>query len=95
MGLSDDQKAILRLLAQRGEAGYEDLSALMGISAQEVYARAKGAAVQLEAEGIPAPPIPEPAGGDGGGPPRAQKGQGPPGGAPTPAPPKTGEPAPP
>ena len=62
MGLSDDQKAILRLLAQRGEAGYEDLSALMGISAQEVYARAKGAAAQLEAEGIPAPAIPEPSG---------------------------------
>jgi hypothetical protein len=63
VGLSDDQKAILRLLAQRGEAGYEDLSALMGISAQEVYARAKDAASQLEAEGIPAPPIPEPSGG--------------------------------
>lgn len=62
MGLSDDQKAILRLLAQRGEGGYEDLSALMGISAQEVYARAKGAAAQLEAEGIPAPTIPEPSG---------------------------------
>lgn len=66
MGLSDDQKAILRLLAQRGEGGYEDLSALMGISTQEVYARAKGAAAQLEAEGIPAPAIPEPPGGEGG-----------------------------
>ncbi|MGN6815485.1 MAG: hypothetical protein ACTHK3_05295, partial [Solirubrobacterales bacterium] len=67
MGLSDDQKAILRLLSQRGEGGYEDLSALMGISSQEVYARAKGAAAQLEAEGIPAPSIPEPGGGGGGG----------------------------
>lgn len=81
MALSDDQKAILRLLAQRGEGGYEDLSALMGISAQEVYARAKGAAAQLEAEGIPAPAIPEPPGG----------GESPP---PTPPPPKVEKPAP-
>ena len=36
MALSDDQKAILRLLSQRGEQGYEDLSALMGISVEEV-----------------------------------------------------------
>lgn len=79
MGLSDDQKAILRLLAQRGEAGYEDLSALMGVSAQEVYARAKGAAAQLEAEGIPAPAIPEPPGG---------------GESPPPTPPKAEKPAP-
>jgi hypothetical protein len=81
VALSDDQKAILRLLAQRGEGGYEDLSALMGISAQEVYARAKGAAAQLEAEGIPAPAIPEPPGG----------GESPP---PTPPPPKVEKPAP-
>ncbi|HET9154836.1 MAG TPA: Lrp/AsnC family transcriptional regulator [Solirubrobacterales bacterium] len=63
MALSDDQKAILRLLAQRGAAGYDDLAALMGISADEVHARAKEAAADLEAEGIPAPTIPEPAGG--------------------------------
>jgi hypothetical protein len=67
VALSDDQKAILRLLAQRGEAGYEDLSALMGIGVDEVHARAKKAAAQLEAEGIPAPSIPEPPGGSGGG----------------------------
>lgn len=60
MALTDDQKAILRLLAQRGEAGYADLSALMGIPAEEVHARARGAAEQLEAEGIPAPAIPPP-----------------------------------
>ncbi|HEU5252520.1 MAG TPA: AsnC family protein [Solirubrobacterales bacterium] len=65
MALSDDQKAILRLLAQRGEQGYEDLSALMGISAEEVYRRAKDAAAALEADGIPAPEIPEPPGGTG------------------------------
>jgi hypothetical protein len=60
MELSNDQKAILRLLAQRGAAGYDDLTALLGISAAEVYERAKAAAVQLEADGIPAPSIPSP-----------------------------------
>lgn len=67
MPLSDDQKAILRLLAQRGEQGYEDLSALMGISVEEVHSRAKAAAGELEAEGIPAPPIPDPSGATAGG----------------------------
>ncbi|HEX6456500.1 MAG TPA: Lrp/AsnC family transcriptional regulator, partial [Solirubrobacterales bacterium] len=66
MALSDDQKAILRLLAQRGEQGYDDLAALMGISVEEVHSRAKRAAADLEAEGIPAPSIPAPAGGGGG-----------------------------
>lgn len=65
MALSDDQKAILRLLAQRGEAGYEDLSALMGIGVAEVHRRAQAAAAELEAEGIPAPQIPAPPGGGG------------------------------
>lgn len=60
MALSNDQKAILRLLAQRGAAGYDDLTALMGISTAEVHERAKAAAAQLEAEGIPAPSIPAP-----------------------------------
>jgi hypothetical protein len=99
--LSDDQKAILRLLAQRGEQGYEDLSALMGISAGEVYTRAQGAAGQLEEEGIPAPAIPEPAGGVGNSPSVAKDGEAPPGESPTPtvpAEPKAlpkGEPKPP
>lgn len=62
MALSDDQKAILRLLAQRGAQGYDDLAALMGISVEEVHARAKQAAADLEAEGIPAPEIPGPGG---------------------------------
>jgi len=61
--LSDDQKAILRLLSQRGEQGYADLSALVGVDAAEVHRRAKAAAAELEAEGIPAPGIPEPPGG--------------------------------
>jgi hypothetical protein len=60
MELSNDQKAILRLLAQRGAAGYEDLTALLGISAAEVHERAKAAAAQLEADGIPAPSVPPP-----------------------------------
>jgi hypothetical protein len=60
MELSNDQKAILRLLAQRGAAGYDDLTALMGISAAEVHERAKAAAAELEADGIPAPTIPLP-----------------------------------
>ncbi|HST68611.1 MAG TPA: Lrp/AsnC family transcriptional regulator, partial [Solirubrobacterales bacterium] len=83
MALSDDQKAILRLLSQRGEQGYEDLSALMGVSAAEVHRRAKQAAEQLEAEGIPAPAIPEPPGGGsrggGGSPSVAKDGEAPPG----------------
>jgi hypothetical protein len=62
MALSEDQKAMLRLLAQRGEQGYEDLAALMGIEVDEVHARAKEAAAQLESEGIPAPAIPPPPG---------------------------------
>jgi hypothetical protein len=60
MELSNDQKAILRLLAQRGAAGYDDLTALTGTSAAEVHEKAKAAAAQLEAEGIPAPAIPAP-----------------------------------
>jgi hypothetical protein len=60
MGLSNDQKAILRLLSQRGEQGYEDLAALMSIDVAEVHERATAAAAQLESEGIPAPTIPPP-----------------------------------
>ena len=85
MALSDDQKAILRLLAQRGSQGYEDLAALMGISVDEVHARAKRAAADLEAEGIPAPEIPTP-GVEGGPPSVAKDGEAPPGGPPSPEP---------
>jgi hypothetical protein len=83
VALSDDQKAILRLLSQRGEQGYEDLSALMGIDADEVYKRATDAAAALEADGIPAPDIPRPPGGAGS-PSVANFGEAPPG---DPAPP--------
>lgn len=58
MALSDDQKAILRLLAQRGADGYQDLAALLGTSVDDVHARAKTAAADLEADGIPAPKAP-------------------------------------
>jgi hypothetical protein len=68
VALSEDQKAILRLLAQRGAAGYDDLAALLGVEVEEVHRRAKDAASQLESEGIPAPEIPLPSGEAGGGP---------------------------
>lgn len=56
MGLSDDQKALLRLLAS-GQ-GYEDIAALLGTSVDAVKAKAGAAVEQLEAEGIPAPSLP-------------------------------------
>ena len=46
MGLSDDQKAMLRLLAQR-EQGYEDIAALLGLSVDEVRAKVGDALAQL------------------------------------------------
>lgn len=93
MGLSDDQKAILRLLAQRGEQGYEDLAALMGVEAAEVHRRARQAAAELEAEGIPAPAIPEPPGGGGGAPSGAKAGEAPEGAPPPPEPEPSSKPA--
>ncbi len=47
MGLTDDQKAMLRLLAQR-EEGYDDMAALMGISVEEVRERVKEALAEVE-----------------------------------------------
>jgi hypothetical protein len=61
MPLSDDQKAMLRLLAR--EQSYEDIAALMGLSVDEVVSRAQGAVSQLESEGIPAPTLPAAPGG--------------------------------
>ncbi|MGE5335837.1 MAG: AsnC family protein, partial [Nitrososphaerota archaeon] len=81
MALSDDQKAILRLLAQRGADGYSDLAALLGTSVEEVHSRAKAAAAELEAEGIPAPSIPE-VGGGGDAPSGATAGEAPEGASP-------------
>jgi hypothetical protein len=47
VGLTDDQKAMLRLLAQR-EEGYEDIAALMGISVEEVRERVKEALAEVD-----------------------------------------------
>lgn len=59
MPLSDDQKAMLRVLAQR-EEGYEDMAALMGISVEELRSRVKEALAEVEEEETapetPAPP---------------------------------------
>jgi hypothetical protein len=59
VALSDDQRAMLRLLAQR-EQGYEDMAALMGVSVEELRGRVKDALAQLESEGETPPVLPEP-----------------------------------
>jgi hypothetical protein len=98
--LTDDQKAMLRLLAQR-EEGYDDMAALMGISVEEVRERVKEALAEVEeppapeqepaAPATPTAPNPTP-------PPAAEPPvpvEPPPGPAETPAatPPSSGEPA--
>jgi outer membrane biosynthesis protein TonB len=61
VALTDDQRAMLRLLAQRGEEGYEDIAALMGITVDEVRERVKEALVEVaEPEAAPQPPAPAP-----------------------------------
>lgn len=67
MALSNDQRALLRLLAQR-EEGYEDIAALLGLSVAEVRSRVKDALRELEAseaasqteEAAPPEPSPQP-----------------------------------
>jgi hypothetical protein len=59
MPLSDDQRAMLRLLAQR-EQGYGDIAALMGLSVAEVRDKVKDALAQLEEEGKSVPLPAEP-----------------------------------
>jgi len=66
MALSDDQKALLRLLAQR-EQGYDDIAALKGLSVDQVRAEVREALVEMDAPppapprpAEPAPPAPEP-----------------------------------
>src|SRR6187397_350553 len=61
MSLSDDQRALLRLLAQR-EQGYEDIAALKGKSVEEVREEVRTALAQLDATPPepPPPPPPEP-----------------------------------
>jgi hypothetical protein len=58
MGLSDDQRALLRLLAQR-EQGYEDIAALKGKSVEEVREEVREALAALDAP--PPKPSPPPA----------------------------------
>jgi hypothetical protein len=61
VGLTDDQKAMLRLLAQR-EEGYDDMAALMGISVEEVRERVKEALAEVEdPEPVEEPAAEEPA----------------------------------
>jgi hypothetical protein len=59
VALSDEQNAMLRLLAS-GEQGYADIAALLGLSEDEVRAKVVGALAQLQAEGKPAPNVPPP-----------------------------------
>jgi hypothetical protein len=58
MALSDDQRALLRLLAQR-EQGYEDIAALKGKSVEEVRAEVRQALAAMDAP-PPEPPAPPP-----------------------------------
>jgi hypothetical protein len=59
MGLTDDQRALLRLLAQR-EEGYEDIAALKGLSVEQVRAEVKDALAEMQAAGETPPPLPAP-----------------------------------
>jgi hypothetical protein len=60
VALTDDQKAMLRLLAQR-EEGYEDMAAVMGISVEEVRERVKEALTEVDQPEAPEPePTPAP-----------------------------------
>ncbi len=64
MALSDDQRALLRLLAQR-EQGYEDIAALKGMSVEEVREEVRSALAEMDSPPLeptpPEPPKPEPA----------------------------------
>jgi hypothetical protein len=94
VALSEDQKAMIRLLAQR-EQGYDDIAALMGLSVEEVRAKVKDALAELERSGEsvevpPPPPAPDPT------PPPAEEKPEPPAPEPPKAvePPKAPEPSP-
>jgi outer membrane biosynthesis protein TonB len=54
VALTDDQKAMLRLLAQR-EEGYEDMAAVMGISVEKVRERVKEALTEVDQPEAPEP----------------------------------------
>lgn len=59
MALSDDQRALLRLLAKR-EEGYEDIAALKGRSVEGLRAEVNDALAELEAAAKAPPPPPAP-----------------------------------
>jgi hypothetical protein len=60
--LTDDQRAMLRLLAQNDES-YEDIAALKGVSVEQVHSEVKAALAAAAAEQEPSsPPAPEPPG---------------------------------
>jgi hypothetical protein len=56
MALTDDQKAMLRLLAQR-EEGYEDIAALKGVSVEAVRAEVRAAVAALDDDAGAAGPV--------------------------------------
>jgi hypothetical protein len=60
VALTDDQKAMLRLLSERGEEGYDDIAALLGISVEEVRQRVKEALAEVAGPGTTAPDAQEP-----------------------------------
>jgi hypothetical protein len=60
VALSDDQKAMLRLLSERGEESYNDMAALMGISVEEARERVKEALAEVAGSGTAAPDAQEP-----------------------------------
>jgi hypothetical protein len=54
VSLTDDQRAMLRLLAERGEEGYEDIAALKGVGVDRVRAEMREALAAAAAEQGPA-----------------------------------------
>ncbi len=59
MALTDDQRAMLRLLAQSDES-YEDIAALKGVSVKQVRSEVKAALAAAAAEQEPSPPPAKP-----------------------------------
>jgi hypothetical protein len=83
VALSDDQKALLRLLAKR-EEGYGDIAALKGLSVEQVRAEVEDALAEMQAAGEAPPPPPPPAAEEPPAPPPPERKQEP---EPTPPPP--------
>jgi hypothetical protein len=54
MALSDDQKAMLKLVAQP-DTSYEDIAALMGLSVEDVRAKVEAALAELDQASSPTP----------------------------------------